>query len=56
MGALEKCFPMGIGSGDVLVGGRTEKHFFNAPVTVRRASPFSLFSRKKRLAFKKNLS
>ena len=50
MGALKKSFPMGIGSGDVLVGGRTEKEFFNAPglahgaVETGRFSAFLIFS------------
>ena len=49
MGALEKSFPMRIGSGDMLVGGRTEKDFSNAPglahgaVETGRFSAFLIF-------------
>ena len=44
MGALEKSFPMGIGSGDMLVGGRTEKDFSNAPGLAHGAVETGRFS------------
>ena len=49
MCALNNSFPIGIGSGDVLVGDRTEKEFFNAPglahgaVETGRFSAFLIF-------------
>ena len=48
-GALKNSFSIGIGSGDLLVGVRTEKEFFNAPglahgaVETGRFSAFLIF-------------
>ena len=49
MGALKNSFSIGIGSGDALVGVRTEKELFNAPglahgaVETGRFSAFLIF-------------
>ena len=43
-GALKNSFSIGIGSGDVLVGVRTEKEFFNAPGLAHGAVETGRFS------------